>query len=187
MRTWLAWLSRQNTKTFFVLLAITLLVIIGMQLSGTALKNQVAPGGIVSFELAGSLENSQAIIHSWEGTALGWAWANMLLDFLFIACYGLTLALACMLLASRLESLAGGLALWSRWMAGAVLIAAGLDVVENVSLMTLLAGWQAALPAVMAKWCAIPKFGLLLLALVSVLVGFGILLLARIRRPRLGA
>lgn len=165
-------LLRQDKKRFWILLVCTALVIIAMQITGAPLKNEFAPAGIVSFELTGSLLGSLSIINSWRAQVIGWAWVNMILDFLFIVCYSLTIAWASLHLGSLLARTSP---LWGQmggWFARAILVAAGLDVLENLALIGLLAGVRSDFLALLARWCAIPKF-----ALVAAALGFVILVL----------
>ena len=154
-----------NWKTFRGLLIATLLVMGGMQITGAPLKNLTAPGGIISFEFARDLPASQSILNSWTPQVKIWAGINMGLDFLFILAYTSTIAVG-VHLATRRSRLAilqpiGTYLIWG------ILLAAMLDVVENLALILLLTGGvEPWLPAV-ARSCAIPKFILVLLNLVA--------------------
>jgi len=171
MNTYLIKLSEQGKGLFWVLSIATILVIYAMQITGNPLRNEVAPAGIVSFELTGSLKGSLEIMNSWEGEALGWAKINMGLDFLFLTCYALTIALACLLVGHSLRESWPRIWAAGRWFALAIMIAASLDVIENLALIGLLAGWQVAFLPVLAKWSAIPKFGLVAVSLAYVILG----------------
>jgi hypothetical protein len=167
-------LADRGNGPFWVLFVCTLLVIYGMQISGAPLKNEVAPGGIVSLEFAGTLENSLAILDSWQGDALAWAKINMGLDFLFLTCYGLTIALASILVSKALKTLWPTLSKMGKVVAILALFAAGLDIIENVALLAVISGWQSSMFPVIAKYCAIPKFILVGLSLFYVIVGLGV-------------
>ena len=140
-----------------------------MQITGAPLKTAAAPGGIVTFELIGTMEGSQQIINSWQGDTMIWAGINLGLDFLFLTLYGLTIALACLLVSEKV--LSPFMKKVGIWLAIGVLAAAVLDVVENISLINLLLGSDNASLPVLAKWCATPKFVLVLLSLLYVLGG----------------
>jgi len=58
-----------------------------------------------------------------------------------------------------------------RWLAVGILIAAGLDVIENISLILLLTGSENEYLSPLARWMAIPKFGLVLLSLLYIVGG----------------
>ena len=148
---------------FRALLVGTFIMLVVMQVVNTPLKTDAAPAGIVTFELTGSLQGAQVIMASWTGKAMTWAALSMGLDFLFLALYGLTIALACVLLAEGMTS-----AVWISmgvWLAYAVLLAAVLDIIENIALIRLLLGADSPVLPILAKWMAIPKFLLVLLSL----------------------
>ena len=132
--------SQKTKQLFWLLFGLTVLTIIGMQVTGKPLITEVAPGGIVTFELVGTLVGSQSIINSWQGPSMTWAGINMGLDFLFLFLYGVTISLGCLILADRMPKNPQILKTLGRWLALGVLIAAGLDVVENISLILLLTG-----------------------------------------------
>jgi hypothetical protein len=163
-------------KVFWVLFGLTLLLVVGMQVTGKPLITTAAPGGIVSFELVGNFSGSQSIVQSWQGLTRLYAGLNMGLDFLFLALYSLTIALGCHLMAERLP------AAWQQtgiWLGYGVLVAALLDIVENLSLINILLGSRNELLPQLARWCALPKFVLILLALVYLLAGIVPLLKSR--------
>ncbi|NQT61731.1 MAG: hypothetical protein HQ556_02125 [Candidatus Marinimicrobia bacterium] len=150
-------------------------------MTGSALVNETAPGGIVTFELVGTLAGSQSIVESWQGSAMTWAGINMGLDFLFLFLYGLTIALVCLILADRMPEKFQSLKTLGRWLAVGVLIAAGLDVVENISLILLLTGSENEFLPPLARWMSLPKFGLVLLSLLYIVGGGARDLLNRIK------
>ena len=128
---------------------------------GRALVTQDAPNGIVSYELAGSLVASDAIIRSWSPGASSIAMLSLGFDYLYLFVYPAWLSLAVV----RSSASLGGA--WAR--AGAatswlVLAAAPLDAVENYSLVQQLIHGASELHAQVAWWCAVPKFALVALA-----------------------
>ena len=160
-----------GVKFFWVLFCLTILTIIGMQITGTPLNTEVAPGGIVSFELIGTLEGSQSIINSWQNDKMIYAGINMGLDFLFLSLYSITIALSCLLVSVRLSEHWKFIKKLGVWMAVAVIIAALFDIVENIALIKLLLGSKNELLPVIAKWCAIPKFSIVILSILYVIIG----------------
>ncbi|MCF7923449.1 MAG: hypothetical protein K9M55_12185 [Candidatus Marinimicrobia bacterium] len=169
--------SQSRGQLFWILFGFTLLTIIAMQITGAPLKTAVAPGGIVSFELVGTLVGSHRIIDSWQGPVMTWAGINLGLDFLFLFLYGITIALGCLILADKMPDKYKGLKIVGKWLAVGILVAAGLDFVENISLIALLTGSENQFLPVLARWCAIPKFGLILLSLLYVLSGVLIIII----------
>jgi hypothetical protein len=163
--------QKSGVKVFLILFCLTALTIVGMQITGNPLKTEAAPSGIISFELIGTLEGSQFIINSWQKGKMTYAGINMGLDFLFLSLYSITIALSCLLISVRLPEHWICFKKLGVWMAVGVIIAALLDIVENIALIKLLLGSENELLPVLAKWCAIPKFLMVLLAIVYVIIG----------------
>jgi len=163
--------SDRAVPLFWTLVILTLVVILGMQLSGAPLKTEAAPGGIVSFELVGTFEGSQQIINSWQGSTMLYAGINMGLDFLFITLYSITIAWGCGLISARLPASWSFFKSAGTWLGYGVLLAALLDIIENISLIKILQGSQSHLLPQLANWCATPKFILVFLALLYLLIG----------------
>lgn len=177
-----AWLSESLQKTIFIIMfPATLIVMYVMGILGNPLKTAIAPGGIVDYELAGTLGASQAILKSWGETERLYAGLGLGFDFVYIICYSITIALGCGLVAHALSwripilsSIGFGLA-WTLFMAGI------LDGIENYSLVQLLLGAQSESLAIIARWCAIPKFAFVALGLLYVGIGT---VLAFVTKPR---
>lgn len=166
------WLPVAEHKRAFVLVfVLTIIVMVAEQISGGPLKTDAAPSGIVSFELAGTLSLALKIIESWNQTARVYAGLNLGLDFLFIVAYASCIGLGCVLVARSLSRRSAFLAsvgvvlVWALW------LAALLDCIENYALINLLLGSQQAAFAVIAQWCAIPKFLIVGLGILYVIVG----------------
>lgn len=163
--------TQNKAQVFWLLFGLTVFTIVGVQITGSALVNETAPGGIVSLELVGTLAGSQGIIDSWRGPDMTWAGINMGLDFLFLFLYGTTIALGCLILSDRMPEKNRSLKAVGHWLALGALVAAGLDIIENITLIRLLTGSENEFLPSLARWMAIPKFGLVLLALLYVLGG----------------
>jgi hypothetical protein len=154
---------------FWVLLAWTLILFAIFQPLDTPLRNPAAPVGIVSYELARTPANAQAMIASWDARAQLFAAFGLGFDFLFMPSYAFTLALACLLAAGRHPGWFAKLGAWLGWGAFAAAI---FDSVENIGLWNSLLGHsQSAWPAV-SFWCACFKFGLLILGILYGLAGW---------------
>lgn len=162
------WLSPTNQKrALWLLLPLTWLVMFALQRIGEPLRTPAAQNGIVSFELAGTLANAQAMMQSWQPGQLFDAGLSLGLDYLFMPLYAGSIALCCILLAQgtgRLFQRSGFLLAWGQ------LVAGGLDAVENYALIQLLLGEQAEFWPALAKYCAIPKFAIVALGLLFVLL-----------------
>jgi hypothetical protein len=150
-------------------LVLTLLLIVVLQTSGRWLRTEAAPAGIVSFELAGSLSATNAILADWEAEQRTAAGFNLGIDYLFLFAYSICISLACALTSQRYGSdswpcIAGTLLSWG------ALLAAALDAVENVALTRLLFGSQAPFLPPLARHAALLKFGLVFAGLAYVLL-----------------
>ena len=135
------------------------------------LAAKAAPLGIISYELAGTVEEAQAILDSWDSSAQLHAAFALGFDYVFMLAYSTTIGLACVMAAGALRSrdwpLAGvgaGLA-WGQW------LAASLDAVENIALTAMLFGAVASPWPQVAYWCALVKFALVFLGLVYAFYG----------------
>ncbi len=167
-----------NMKHFCGLLFITIVIMISMQSIDSHLVTSAAPNGIVSFEFAGNLENSQMILASWSGSAMFYAGLSMGLDFLFLIAYSITLTLGCLLLGKKLGTRWQAI---GNWVAGGIVAAAGLDLVENLALVNLLTGSSKLIFPPLAAWCAGLKFGLVAIGLSYILIGLASISWRRIR------
>jgi hypothetical protein len=121
---------------------------------------------IVQFEF-----NALKVIKSWTETDKMWAAFSLGLDFLFLVVYSTTISLACIWAANVLQAYSLPLATVGIWLAWGQWVAALLDIVENIALTIILfSSVRATLPQ-LAKWCAISKFGLIILGLLYAAVG----------------
>jgi hypothetical protein len=155
----------KRLSVFLPLLVLTLLLMVMMSRIGNPLITKAAPSGIVSFELAGSVPGAQRIIESWDDRARLYAAFSLGLDFLYLVAYSTTIGLACVWATSVIRShdwpLAGAgiLLAWGQW------VAALLDAVENIALLTVLLGPVVEPWPAIALGCAVPKFALVIIGL----------------------
>jgi hypothetical protein len=124
-----------------------------------SLTTKPAPWGIVSFELAGNEKTASAMIVSWqEKGAYDDALSSLYWDNFFLMAYSTAIALGCVMAADRLHApgtLEYNLAIllaWAQW------LAALLDRTENFALEKMLRGAVKSPWPQIARWCAIPKF-----------------------------
>lgn len=153
--------------------AIFVALTIAMTRMGAPLKTETSPLGIVSFELAGTPERAQRLLGEWSPAQKEIAAKNIRLDYTYIVVYALAFSLACAAVADAagdrrvVLQRAAALASWG------ALVAAILDVIENLAMMSELgAGASGAAPGV-AFAAASLKF-LLLGAAVAVLLTGGV-------------
>ncbi|QQS45524.1 MAG: hypothetical protein IPM66_16485 [Acidobacteriota bacterium] len=166
------WIDESRRKaTFIVLTILTLSLSYALASTGRPLKTPAAPNGIISYEFAGNLANSAAMIDSWDEQARVAAGLNLGLDYLYLVAYPLTIGLGCLLVGRRfrtgsLFSRAGIVLAWVQPVAGL------LDAVENAALIQLLTGSRLDYLPAIAYWCAAPKFAIVIVGLAYVLVGY---------------
>ena len=177
------WLSESRQKTvFWILFVVTVGVMICMQNTSTPLETDAAPLGIVSFELAGDLESAQKMIQSWGQEARIYAGLGLGLDYLYMVFYSCTIALGCVILSRTYTTelfIRIGITL-----AGLQFCAALLDCVENYALINILFGSVNEIWPPIAKWCAIPKFVLVILGLLYVLITVILIMIKRLLNAR---
>ncbi len=155
-------------KPMFYFFFIFTLVIFGVfrQLD-QPLQTTAAPNGIVSFELARTFDNSQAMINSWDSNARLFAAFGLGLDYLFMPIYALALSLG-LLLAGR------GKANWyltlTAWLGWGAFAAALFDMLENYALWRALIGSMDSIFPRVATWCATIKFTLLIVGILAALL-----------------
>jgi hypothetical protein len=172
------WLPEASLRgVFFGSMVLTVILMAAIHVTNAPLQNPAAPMGMVSLQLAGSLAAAEAILASWGPAARGWAILNLGIDYPYLLAYATTLGLACLLLARQFVScryvaLSGVLLSWG------VMVAMLLDAVENGLLLRLLLGDLRESWAVLAFWCAVPKYALVLAALAYLGVG-GLVCLVR--------
>ena len=152
---------------------------VSLQILGEPLKTAAAAGGIVSYELAGTIEQAQTILTSWGTQGQIYAGLNLGLDYLFILFYVTTIGLGCVLITQNLtrKMRAPLLVTVGLVLAWGLILAGLLDCIENFALIKILLGSLSGQLATLARWCAIFKFLLVAAGLVYVIVGgIGILL-----------
>lgn len=160
---------------------------------GGLLRNEHAPNGIVSLELAGSAEAAAKIVKSWnrpapyekseetdeevKSTLLDVARESIIYDYFFILFYTVTLALGCLISAdiidARHETLKRlGMVRIGWALIYAQVLVAAMDATENVALWNMLQGSGASFWPTLARWCAMIKFGLIATSLLYMLLVF---------------
>jgi hypothetical protein len=173
-------IPQDNLRRLFIpLLAATLAMMGLMALISTPLETEDAPYGIISFELAGTMETTESILASWDESAKLHAAFGLGLDYLYMLLYSCTIGIACIWAAGVLRlrhfPLVGfgiGLA-WAQW------LAAALDAIENAGLTILLFGRSSEFWAGLSRWCALGKFALIFAGLTWVFFGLAVRLVVK--------
>jgi hypothetical protein len=161
--------AKNRNPLFFGCLGLTVGLFAVFQVLNVPLQTAAAPGGIVSFELAGSLETAIAMIASWTERGSAFALFGLGLDYLFMPSYALALSLGLLLASGRHGTVFARVGIWLGW---GVFLAALLDAVENFALLRLLLGDLAGVWPSLAFWCASGKFALLLIGVLFALAGW---------------
>jgi ribosomal protein S18 acetylase RimI-like enzyme len=143
-----------------------------LQVVDGPLKTSAAPSGIISFEFAGNLDNARNIVSSWDDSARIHAGFSLGIDYVFLLSYSSAIALGCVLVARRLLVRFGSLGLLGIGLAWAQFGAALLDAVENYALLRVLLDSDWPTWPVIARWCAIPKFAIVIAGLLYIGVAF---------------
>lgn len=176
---------RRNSKItenhIFILLTIFLFVFIAiMRYLDSYLITDLAPHGIVSFELAKDVFLSRAIINSWDETARTAAGISMGLDFIFLVVYSLFIAILIQKLNDRVWK-NNSFHILGRILVVAILIAAIFDAIENVALIKLLLGDTNEIWSSTAFYFATLKFILILCCIIYIIINAMILLIKSVK------
>ena len=167
------WIADSALKPALVLSVLaTLALMVTLNALGAPLRTEASPGGIVSFEFAGSLAAAQRMMDSWGETGRIYAGLNLGLDYLFLVAYPFSIGLACVMVSRRLHTRGGGisrLGIGLAWGQGA---AGLLDALENYSLIRVLLGTRIESWPLVARISATGKFALVTIGLLYVLVGW---------------
>ena len=162
----------KRARVFLPLLIATLLITFAFRFIGPAKPT------IVDFELAGTVSKSTDIINAWTPLERIHAGFSLGFDFLYMPVYSTTIALACVWAAGVFRSgvwkSIGRALAWGLW------LAAILDAIENLALMSNLFGSPIEPFPALAALCAALKFGLILAGLLYVVVGVGGRLVKRV-------
>ena len=158
---------------FWIALILTLATFAMINQIDKHLKNDVVSTGIVSLQFAQSLDNSLAIINSWDTNAKIYAALSLGIDYLYLVAYGSFLALSVLLLAAKLP--AGFLKKAAKIIVLTIVLAAILDGIENYASIRLLSGNRTQSMVSLVYYCASVKFALLGLGAIYLLTGLIVL------------
>jgi len=165
---------------FWIALVFTLLIFASIIIIDKSLKIDDLANGIVSFELAKTLDHSLAILQTWEeADVIVFAALSLGIDYLFLVAYGSFFVLSVLLLAEKLPY--GLLKKISKSVALLIVFAALLDIIENYALIQLLIDVPTQSMVLMAYYCASIKFGLLGVAAIYLLAELIVLGLKKMR------
>jgi hypothetical protein len=165
-------------RTFIIFITVSILFMVVFAFLDAPLGTSSAPFGIVSYELAGTEIVSDAILREWTSEGVTRiAVFSILIDFLFIPTYVLTIGMGGTLASKALKTHAWPLASLSGSLVYGLFIAGILDITENSALLIQISGQpQTPLPQI-AFYAAIIKFTLIFIGLVYALYGGAVTLL----------
>lgn len=148
-------------------LLVSLVLFIALLLINEPLQTSVAPKGMVSFQMAGTLDQATEILASWDDNAISSARTSLWLDFAFAIAYVLTLCLLTKHLSRdrpgrRARSV-------SRWVRGLFIAAGSFDVAENILLLNNLDSPNQTM-SLAATLCALAKITGLILGLAGLVI-----------------
>jgi hypothetical protein len=187
MRHPFEWLTESTQRrAFWGLLVLAVVLLTTLNVLDHPLKTEASPYGIISFELAGELSTSQAMMASWGSQGAIHAGLSLGLDYVFLMTYAGGIALGCVLLARGFLDHSRGAATLGVVLSWLLLAAGLLDALENYALIRVLLGSPATYWPVVARASAIPKFLLVLAGLAYLGLGLIGLLIARGLQRRAG-
>ena len=140
---------------FLLALAAAVPISVTLGILNQPLQNATSPQGVVSLELAGSLQRQAAVLASWQEPEKLRLAFSIGLDFACVATFLTTLALPCLWLAGA----GGGFgAKLGRALYRVVLVMGAFWTVQNILLAAALFGHGTALAAQAIYGCALVKF-----------------------------
>ena len=174
-------------QLFSIFLTLTLLLFAIFRVIDQPLRTEAAPNGIVSFELAGNPETARLITDSWKQRSLSlsavagqpnpdivnvtyvFAAFGLGIDYLFMPFYASALAFGTLITSRRHEGWIRSLGAVAGYAAFAAMI---FDAIENYALFRVLLGEFHSSYPVIAAFCAIIKFGLILFGVLYAVVAW---------------
>ena len=148
----------------------TIITVLVMRFLDKPLKNEIATNGIVSFELAGSLQNSIDILNSWDANAKLYAGIGLGFDYLFMLMYSLLLYVLVKYLTSKFSNYS--VIKFGNILAIFMLIAGMLDAIENYSLIQLYLGNLDQMFSTVAYYSATLKFSVIGIGITYILISY---------------
>jgi hypothetical protein len=142
----------------------TIIMMAVMRWHGAPLITPVSKAGIVSLEVAKTIEQSNIIINQWKkDDVIQQAITNTYIDFVFLIFYALFLYTYCFFISFKQKPWAATV---SRTLALAALAAGLCDVIENYFMLQMLEGAVTPTFAFLSWLFAVIKFGLLVAVIV---------------------
>jgi hypothetical protein len=157
-----------NIRIILFLLTGTLFFFLVLRFQGKQIQTSASPAGIVSFELAGTAQETTQMLDAWkQASAMGSVRMNILIDFLFIPFYALLFYTLCGSISVRHHGKAASLGVLLAFFS---LIAALFDILENLLMLAATYGYYNDTTALLTAFFAAAKFSLLALSLLYVVL-----------------
>ena len=160
----------------------TLVMMVVMAKTGTILKTDAAPMGILNLEFAYNTTKTTTIINSWasinHADVITAAKNNTYWDFLFLFFYAGFLFLACKKIAANIN---GPVAKAGNFIAKGAILAGLLDIIENLGMLITLHGHTSSTIAFYTTFFSVIKWGLALMAVSYVLTALLVLAYRKIK------
>ncbi|MEP0368830.1 MAG: hypothetical protein ABJN36_20625 [Cyclobacteriaceae bacterium] len=170
-----------SKNTLIISFALLILSIGVMRSFDGYLKNEVAPKGIVSFELASDLDESKAIINSWNEQSKTAAGLSLGFDYLFMIIYGGFISVLLLRVKDYFQQ-KSFLRKTARFALIGVWVAVLFDGVENYGLIRLILGDMREVWSSVALYFASAKFIILLMVIIFLLITLPIMIFGRRRK-----
>jgi hypothetical protein len=172
---WLiAYLSKVKRQTLFWLVTAAT---IGWML----IMRPVTPTNIIEFEFARTPEKAIKIFMDWGGSGVEKAKMSILLDFVFLVLYSWAISLGCKVAADF--SHAAIISKIGLQLSRIIWIAGACDIIENISLLLVMRNLNAMLLE-LAFWTAGIKFTIVIIALLFIVIAFGMGLMQKLLRSK---
>ena len=162
-------LTNSQILVFSGLLTVILFLVLGY--FDKLLVTENAPSGIISFEFAKEIDQSIAIISSWDLNAKVYAALNLGIDFLFLVVYAIFFSIACYLIAQKFVIKNNWMYRTGLLIAKLQFIAALFDAIENIALIKLLLGSNNSFFPSIAYYFASIKFAIIAIGIIYIIIG----------------
>ncbi len=172
---------QQQKKYLLVFAVLTVFFMVVFVFIDAPLVSPSAPFGIVSYELAGTETAADAILRDWD-SVMGYAVISLLMDFVFIPTYVITISLGCILAGHSLKEHDWPLVSIDSYLVFALITAGVLDIIENTSLLVQIYTLPQTPWPQIAFYAAITKFAFIFIALVYALYGGSVSILKRLEK-----
>jgi hypothetical protein len=176
----------QQKRSFYFLLAGTIIMMLAMYCSGKPLQTAETPAGIVALELAPTKAKAESILSSWKkASAANYnivtsAKMNTWFDFIFLFFYSCFLCSCLLLLAARLHNKIGHVL---KLAAPVILFAGLMDIFENAGMLLTLGGFSNDIVVGITFTCALIKW-IIVLATLLLLIYASLLYIVSIKHKQ---